>query len=84
MLGAWYLFTMLQKVFFGPLHEPDHHGEVITDLNGRELVAILFVAIPCLLLRSLSTAGDRGDAGRYRLVAGSLNRGPARTEVIDP
>jgi NADH-quinone oxidoreductase subunit M len=29
VLGAWYLLTMLQHAFFGPLKEPDlgHHGE---------------------------------------------------------
>src|SRR5262249_52325310 len=31
VLGAWYLFTMLQRVFFGPVKEPEvlagaHHG----------------------------------------------------------
>jgi NADH-quinone oxidoreductase subunit M len=50
VLGAWYLFTMLMNVFFGPLREPEHHGEPITDLNQRELATILLVAIPCLLL----------------------------------
>jgi NADH-quinone oxidoreductase subunit M len=50
VLGAWYLFTMLMNVFFGPLHEPHHDGAPVGDLDGRELTAILFVAIPCLLL----------------------------------
>ncbi|MEW4567167.1 NADH-quinone oxidoreductase subunit M [Tautonia sp. JC769] len=26
ILGAYYLFVMLQRVVFGPLREPDHHG----------------------------------------------------------
>jgi NADH-quinone oxidoreductase subunit M len=70
VLGAWYLFTMLMRVFFGPLREPEHHGEAITDLNGRELVAILFVAIPCLLLGLFpqpvieATRGDIGVVAR--------------------
>src|SRR5205814_4895932 len=34
VLGAWYLFTMLMKVFFGPLREPHHDGEAIADLDG--------------------------------------------------
>jgi NADH-quinone oxidoreductase subunit M len=70
VLGAWYLFTMLMRVFFGPLREPEHLGEAITDLNGRELVAILFVAIPCLLLGLFpqpvieATRGDIGVVAR--------------------
>jgi NADH-quinone oxidoreductase subunit M len=52
VLGAWYLFTMLMRVFFGPLHEPHHDGNEVADLNGRERAAILHVAIPCLVLGS--------------------------------
>jgi NADH-quinone oxidoreductase subunit M len=50
VLGAWYLFTMLQRVFFGPLREPHHdpnHGPV-TDLNLREMAIILPVIAACL------------------------------------
>jgi len=48
ILGAWYLLTMLQRSFFGPLKEPDVHGEPIGDLNGRELAALLPIAALCL------------------------------------
>lgn len=51
-LGGWYLFTMLKNVFFGPLHEP-HHGPdepPVTDLNARELTALIPIAIACLVL----------------------------------
>jgi NADH-quinone oxidoreductase subunit M len=50
VLGAWYLFTMLQRVFFGPLREPAHHGHDIADLDGRELATILPVMGLCVLL----------------------------------
>jgi NADH-quinone oxidoreductase subunit M len=50
VLGAWYLFTMLMRVFFGPVHEPHHNGEAVADLDGRELATILFVAIPCVVI----------------------------------
>jgi NADH-quinone oxidoreductase subunit M len=50
VLGAWYLFTMLQRVFFGPLREPDTHGHQVDDLNGRELATIGPVAILCIVL----------------------------------
>jgi NADH-quinone oxidoreductase subunit M len=52
VLGAWYLFTMLQRVFFGPLKEPHHdpnHGPV-RDLDARELAIIVPVAAACLFI----------------------------------
>jgi NADH-quinone oxidoreductase subunit M len=48
ILGAWYLLSMLQRSFFGPLKEPDVHGQPIVDLNGRELAALLPLAAACL------------------------------------
>jgi NADH-quinone oxidoreductase subunit M len=50
VLGAWYLFTMLMRVFFGPLREPEHHGHPVEDLDGRELATIVPVAALCLLI----------------------------------
>jgi NADH-quinone oxidoreductase subunit M len=50
VLGAWYLFTMLQRVFFGPLKEPNHHGSLIADLTPRELAAMIPLALVCLLI----------------------------------
>jgi NADH-quinone oxidoreductase subunit M len=50
VLGAWYLFTMLKNVFFGPLHEPHHDGPAVEDLNGRELAALLPIAALCVFL----------------------------------
>jgi NADH-quinone oxidoreductase subunit M len=44
VLGAWYMLQLVQKVFFGPLKEPtgEHgHHEEITDLNTREILALL-------------------------------------------
>lgn len=52
VLGAWYLLTMLQHVFFGPLKEPHHdaghHHEPIRDMNLREAFAVGPLAILCL------------------------------------
>ena len=44
VLGAWYLFTMLKNVFFGPLKEPHGGHEPVGDLNLRE-VAIMAIAV---------------------------------------
>lgn len=49
VMGAWYLFTLLMRVFFGPLREP-HHDGTVGDLDRRELTALLLVAVPCLVI----------------------------------
>ncbi len=48
VLGAWYLLTLLQHSFFGPLKEPTGGGESYGDLSSRELAAIVPLAVLCL------------------------------------
>ena len=50
VLGAWYLLTMLQHAFFGPLREPhsDAHHEPVRDITPRELAALGPLAVLCL------------------------------------
>jgi NADH-quinone oxidoreductase subunit M len=51
VLGAWYLLTMLLKVFFGPVKEPGHgEGHPAGDLKPRELAALLPIAACCVAL----------------------------------
>ncbi len=54
VLGAWYLLTMLMRVFFGPIKEPrvgvEHGGHAITDLNLRELAALAPIAVFCVII----------------------------------
>lgn len=50
ILGAWYLLTLLQRAFFGPVKLPDDHGEPIGDLDAREWATLLPLAALCLLL----------------------------------
>jgi len=52
VLGAWYLLTMLMRVFFGPLKEPvaAEHGPPVEDLNIRELSALIPIAVLCVLI----------------------------------
>jgi NADH-quinone oxidoreductase subunit M len=40
VLGAWYLLTLLRRVFFGPVKEPAHDGHAVGDMNGREWAAL--------------------------------------------
>lgn len=51
-LGAWYLFTMLRDLFYGPLREP-HEGEPhvpVPDLTPREIALLAPILSLCLLL----------------------------------
>jgi NADH-quinone oxidoreductase subunit M len=48
ILGAWYLLTMIQHAFFGPLREPAHGEHKILDINFRELVAVVPICALCL------------------------------------
>lgn len=52
LLSAWYTFTMLKQVAFGPLKEPTNlpDGVMTGDLTGRELWALALPALGCLLL----------------------------------
>jgi NADH-quinone oxidoreductase subunit M len=51
VLGAWYLFTMLRQVFFGPVKEPQVHGnQPIRDLHLRELAALIPIGVVCIAL----------------------------------
>jgi NADH-quinone oxidoreductase subunit M len=48
VLGAWYLLSMLQTVFFGPFVEPPHGEPNVSDMNLREALAVLPLAALCL------------------------------------
>jgi NADH-quinone oxidoreductase subunit M len=52
VLGAWYMLTMIQQAFFGPLREPSAHGHEhpINDMNVREAFAIAPICALCLLI----------------------------------
>lgn len=55
VVGAWYMLWLVQRILFGPLHEPvahhaaghdlNHHPAPIVDLSFREVVAL----VPLLL-----------------------------------
>ena len=50
LLGAWYLLTLLQRVYFGPLKEPEHAGHGILDLDWREVATLAPIMGLCLFL----------------------------------
>jgi NADH-quinone oxidoreductase subunit M len=50
LLSAWYILTMLQRVFFNPLREPLPVEPHPTDLTGREWLVLGLLAGLCLAL----------------------------------
>ena len=67
VLGAWYLFTMLRKLLFGPTKEPHHEGHAISDLKPREwallvpiiALIVLMGVLPNLFLRPMAPSVER-------------------------
>ncbi len=51
VLGAWYLLTLLQRVFFGPVREPESEGHgPVGDLGWREGFALVPIGILCVAI----------------------------------
>jgi NADH-quinone oxidoreductase subunit M len=52
LLGAWYLWTMLRRVLFGPVKEPHHEGHhgPIKDLSPREWGLLVPLVLLCFVL----------------------------------
>ncbi|HET6576424.1 MAG TPA: proton-conducting transporter membrane subunit, partial [Fimbriiglobus sp.] len=50
LLSAWYILTMLRRVFFGPLLEPPMATGPVPGLTGREAVAFGVPAVLCVVL----------------------------------
>ena len=49
-LSAWYTFTMIRRVFFGPVKAPELVAQQTTDLTGRETMAFSLLAVVILAL----------------------------------
>jgi NADH-quinone oxidoreductase subunit M len=46
VLGAWYMLWLVQRMFFGPLKEPQGHGHgEVHDLSLREILALAPLAV---------------------------------------
>jgi NADH-quinone oxidoreductase subunit M len=84
VLGAWYMLSMLRRVFFGEVKEPTHEGHGhVADLNGRELLALAPIAVLCVALGvypkpfldsvapDLQTVSRLADGARQRAAAAS-------------
>ena len=71
ILGAAYMLWMVQRVFFGPLANPENQG--LKDLNKRELVtAIPFVALVLVMGLKPQPFLDVLEPSTHRYVARAL------------
>jgi NADH-quinone oxidoreductase subunit M len=97
LLGAMYLFTMLWRVFFGPLREPavpngTGHGP-ITDLKVREWALLVPLAILCVAIgvypqpmlettrRDADTIADIAQRARERAGSTLTAEAPSRDQA---
>jgi len=77
VLGAWYAFRLLQKLFMGPYERTKLHGDMIAyDMGLRETVVLAALAAICIFIgvvpqRVLSTV--RPDAQRISIVCFAAN-----------
>ncbi len=92
IVAAMYLLYMVGKVVFGPLVEPaGHHDHEIlpTDLNAREIVCLLPLAVGCLVLGLYPTPVLRAiepsvnETAGLLAEAGGIPRETAVTSVDD-
>ncbi len=84
LLSAWYVLTMLQRVFFNPLREPPPAiaGDTPKDVTGRELFTFALLTVLCVLLglfpqvlldsmkADVNVLTTIGDAARARAAGG--------------
>jgi NADH-quinone oxidoreductase subunit M len=93
VLGAWYLLTMLRRVFFGPVKEPEVENHApVGDLDLRELTTVVPIAVLCLVLglypqpflrtaeHDIQTVADIADRARER----QKQQAQARTAPAEP
>jgi NADH-quinone oxidoreductase subunit M len=78
VLGAWYMLSMVMRVFFGPVHEPAHEGPPARDLDGREYVALVPIAVLCLVLGLLPRVAIEPARPDLRVVARMAERARER------
>jgi NADH-quinone oxidoreductase subunit M len=96
VLGAWYMLTLVRRVFFGPVREPAHEGHGPRgDLNGREVAALAPIAVACVLIGvypklfldtmrpDLGVVARIADRARSRPPVPPLPLAPERTEAAD-
>jgi NADH-quinone oxidoreductase subunit M len=84
VLGAWYMLTLLLKVFFGPLREPPHEGHGAGgDLNFREVSALVPIAALCIAIGVYPKPVLDTMRSDLRVVAGIHEQARARSAPVE-
>lgn len=83
LLGAWYMLTLVMRVFFGPLREPHHDGHgPVKDLNFREWATLLPIAVACLWLGMYPQPVLDSIKPEMKMVAGITARAQVRADKL--
>jgi NADH-quinone oxidoreductase subunit M len=81
VLGAWYMLTLVMRVFCGPVREPLHEGHAVGDLTPRELAALVPIALLCLAIGVYPRPVIDTARPDVRVVAGILARARERAAL---
>ncbi len=94
VLGAWYMLWMVQRVFFGPLREPERVKSEpdIRDLGWRESLALAPLAVlvvwiglqPGFFLRRMTPALDAASVAATKSLETEYGDGTRNAHVIQP
>lgn len=74
ILSAIYMLWLVQRVFFGPLREPAHDGEPVSDLCLREVLTLAPIASACLFIGLFPNLLLEPMAGDIQAITGPLQR----------
>jgi NADH-quinone oxidoreductase subunit M len=81
VLGAWYMLTLVMRVFGGPVREPAHAGDGPSgDLNAREVASLVPIALACVLIGLYPRPVIDTAAREVRVLAGIAERARGRAE----
>jgi NADH-quinone oxidoreductase subunit M len=87
VLGAWYMLYLVQRVFFGPVREPERkaHEPPVRDLSCREVAALAPLTVfifwiglqPSFFLDRMSPTLDRLTVAAEQSLAGDVAQPPS-------
>ena len=80
ILSAIYMLWLVQRVFFGPLREPEHHGDPVSDLCLREVFTLAPIAAACLFIGLFPNLLLDSMAGDVQKITVPLQRSAAVSE----
>ena len=84
VLGAWYMLTMIQQGFFGPLREPHDVHDPVSDMSPREACAFLPLAVMCVWIGVAPQPFIELMKPDIQAVVSGYDRSNARTAEVTP